>query len=195
MVTTILLVRHGETDWNRQRRFQGHADVPLNASGRAQVRALAEQLPREQFAALYTSTLRRAAESAEILGAALGVDVHPRAALREVDVGSWSGLTVAEIEARYPQGFARWRDWRREGWEDGEAYADFSRRVVGALHEIAGDHPGQHVLAVTHGGPIRAALAAALAIPLDKAHDRVAALENCATVRIAVRDARLEAVD
>jgi len=189
------MVRHGETDWNRDNRFQGHADVPLNDDGRSQVRALAERLACESFAAAYTSPLRRAAESAEILAAALGVDVHPSEALREVDVGSWSGLTVAEVEARYPEGFARWADWRCEGWHDGETYEDFSRRVVGGLREIAAPHPGEHVVAVTHGGPIRVALAVALGLSLDAVRGRVAVLENCATVRIAVRDGAFERVD
>lgn len=190
-----MLVRHGETDWNRERRFQGHADVPLNASGRAQVRTLAEELAGERFAAAYTSPLRRAAESAEILAATLGVELHASEALREVDVGSWSGLTVDEVESRYPEGFARWIDWRCEGWEDGEAYEDFSRRVVGGLRELAVRHPDEQVLAVTHGGPIRSALASALGLSLDEVRGRIAALENCATVRIAVRDGIIERVD
>ena len=160
MATTIVLVRHGETDWNRERRFQGHADVPLNEDGRTQVAALAEELAGERFAAAYTSPLRRAAESAEIL-AALGLVVQPSDALMEVDVGSWSGLTIREVEERFPEGFKRWIDWKVEGWEDGEQYEDFSRRVVGGLLEIAARHPGEHVLAVTHGGPMRTALAAA----------------------------------
>lgn len=195
MTTTIVLARHGETDWNRESRFQGHADVPLNDDGRAQVRALAELLAGEPFTAAYSSPLRRAAESAEILASAFGLSVHPSEALREVDVGSWSGLTVAEVEARYPEGFARWVDWRCEGWDDGEAYADLSRRVVEGLREIAARHPGEHVLVVTHGGPIRAAHATALGLSLDAVRgDRASVVENCATVRIAIREGRIEAV-
>lgn len=195
MQTTIVLVRHGETDWNRERRFQGHADVPLNDEGRAQVHALAGRLAGESFAAAYTSPLQRAAESAEILAAALCVGVYPSEALREVDVGSWSGLTVAEVEARYPEGFARWVDWRCAGWDDGEPYEDFSRRVLGGLREIAVRHSGEAVLAVTHGGPIRAALAVAQGLSLDAVRGQAALLENCATVRIAVRDGEIEPVD
>ena len=92
MATTIVLVRHGETDWNRNRRFQGQADIVLNETGRAQVRALATELADEPFSIAYTSPLRRAAESAEILGAALGLEVRPCDALMEVDVGSWLSL-------------------------------------------------------------------------------------------------------
>ena len=189
------MVRHGETDWNRERRFQGHADVPLNASGRAQVAALAEQLVGQRFAAAYTSPLRRATESAEILGVRLGLVAVPSDALKEVDVGSWSGLTAPEIERRYPDGYSRWIDWRVEGWHDGEQYEDFSRRVVGGLLEIAARHPDEQVLAVTHGGPIRSALAAALDLSPDELRGRNTVFENCATVRIAVGDGSLEAVN
>ncbi len=195
MATTIVLVRHGETDWNRSRRFQGHADIPLNAAGHAQVRDLAEQLVGETFSAAYTSPLRRARESAEILAARLGVEVRPCDALKEVDVGSWSGFTVPEVEIRFPEGYARWVDWRCAGWEDGETYDELGRRVVRGLLEIARRHAGAQVLAVTHGGPIRAAAAATLRLQLHEVRAELGAVGNCATVRIAIRDGVLEAAD
>jgi len=191
VATTIVLVRHGETDWNREHRFQGHADVPLNEDGRAQVAELGEKLAGELFAAAYTSPLRRAAETAEILGSRLGLVVQPSDGLREVDVGSWSGLTVREVENRFPDGFRRWIDWKVEGWDDGEQYEDFSRRVVGGLLEIAARHPSGRVLAVTHGGPIRTALATALGV----SGSANIVLGNCAIVRIAVQDGVMQAVD
>ncbi len=92
-VTELLLARHGETDWNRERRWQGHADPPLNELGRAQARRLAEALAGEQLEAIYASDLRRAHETAEIVGARLGLPVTSDPDLREIDVGSWSGLT------------------------------------------------------------------------------------------------------
>jgi broad specificity phosphatase PhoE len=195
VATTIVLVRHGETDWNRERRFQGHADVPLNEDGRTQVADLAEELAGERFAAAYTSPLRRAAESAEILAARLALVVQSSDALGEVDVGSWSGLTIREVEERFPDGFKRWIDWKVEGWEDGEQYEDFSRRVVGGLLEIAARHPGEHVLAVTHGGPIRTALAAAVGLSPGEARGPNFVVGNCAVVRIAVRDRVIQTVD
>ncbi len=188
MATTIVLVRHGETDWNRGRRFQGHADIPLNAAGLAQVRDLAEQLVGERFSAAYTSPLRRASESAELLAGRLGIEVRPCDALKEVDVGSWSGLTVPEVEIRFPDGYARWVDWRCAGWEDGETYDELAQRVVRALLEIARRHAGKQVLAVTHGGPIRSAAAAALRLQLHEVPARLGPVDNCATVRISVRD-------
>ncbi|MGH3133044.1 MAG: histidine phosphatase family protein [Gaiellaceae bacterium] len=194
MATTIVMVRHGETDWNRERRFQGHADVPLNEAGRSQVRELAERLFGESFSLAYTSPLRRASESAEILAAQLGFEVRPSEALKEVDVGSWSGLTTPEVEARFPDGYRRWVDWRVAGWDDGESYEVLGRRVVAGLYEIAERHPDEHLLAVTHGGPIRSAMAAALMLSLDEIGAAMGALENCAVVRLAVRNGGLEAV-
>jgi probable phosphoglycerate mutase len=195
VLTTIVLVRHGETDWNRDRRFQGHADIPLNAAGRAQVRELAEQLAPDTFTIAYTSPLRRARESAEIIAKRLDVEVRPSEALKEVDVGGWSGLTVHEVEDRFPEGFARWVEWRCAGWSDGETYEQLGRRVIAGLREIAENHAGERVLAVTHGGPIRTAAAAALGIPPYEVRDRFGSLGNAAVVRIDVRDGVLEPVD
>ena len=112
----------------------------------------------EVFAALYTSPLRRAAETAAIIGYELGLEPRPDDALKEVDVGSWSGLTRAEVEQRYPTGFARWLEYGH-GWDDGETYDELGARVVTGLTRIAERHDGGDVLAITHGGPIRSALA------------------------------------
>ena len=194
MPTTILLVRHGETDWNRDNRFQGHADTTLNDAGRAQVADLAHALRSERFSAVYSSPLERAAETATIIASELGLEVRLDEALMEVDVGSWSGLTRSEIETRYADGYARWRAYGH-GWDDGETYEELGLRVVAGLQRIAGSHPDQQVLAVTHGGPIRSALAVAERVSFEKARRSIAVLENCATVRIVVRDGLLEQVD
>jgi broad specificity phosphatase PhoE len=157
-VTTILLARHGETDWNREGRFQGHADPPLNETGRAQAAELAAELEGVELAAVYSSPLRRAVETAEVVAAEHGLEPVAVDALREVDVGSWQGLTREEIEAGFPEQFARWLDYD-QGWEDGESYEGMGRRAVAVLLELAAAHEGERILAVTHGGPIRAAFA------------------------------------
>jgi broad specificity phosphatase PhoE len=157
-VTTILLARHGETDWNRDNRFQGHADPPLNETGRTQAAELAATLAQQELAAVYSSPLRRALETARVVAAPHGLDPIRVEALREVDVGSWQGLTRTEIEQRFPDQFARWLDYE-QGWPDGESYDEMGRRVVAALLELAAAHEGERVLAVSHGGPIRAAFA------------------------------------
>ena len=157
-MTTILLARHGETDWNRDGRFQGHADPPLNDTGRSQGAALAVELKDVELAAVYSSPLRRAFETAELVAAPHRLTPVAVEALREVDVGSWQGLTREELEARVPEQFARWLDYG-QGWDDGESYEALARRVVAALLRLAAAHDGERILAVTHGGPIRAALA------------------------------------
>ena len=194
MPTTIVLVRHGETDWNRANRFQGRADPPLNDTGREQAHVLATELGTESFATAYTSPLRRAAETAAILAGALGVDTVPDGSLMEVDVGSWSGLTRTEVEARFPEGFARWLEYGH-GWDDGETYDELGARVVSGLVDIAALYPGEVVLAVTHGGPIRSALAAAERVAFDEARRSIHVIDNCAVVRLSVRDGKLERVD
>ena len=194
MPTTILLVRHGETDWNRESRFQGHADTTLNDVGRRQAAALARALESEGFSAVYSSPLERAAETARIIASKLGLEVRLDESLMEVDVGSWSGLTRGEIETRYADGFARWREYGH-GWDDGETYEELGVRVLAGLRRIAESHPERHVLAVTHGGPIRSALAAADSVPFGSARRSIAVLENCATVRIVVRDGLLARMD
>ena len=188
------MVRHGETNWNRDNRFQGHADPPLNETGRRQARALARDLRDDRLSALYTSPLQRAAETAAIVARELELEVRLLEALREVDVGSWSGLTRAEVEDRFPEGYRRWLDYGH-GWDDGETYADLGRRVLAGLVEIAATHPGERVLAVTHGGPIRSALAAATGVKFADARRSINVVGNCAVVRLAIRDGRPERVD
>lgn len=152
--TRILLARHGETDWNRERRFQGHADPPLNELGRRQARDLAESLVGAGLTALYASDLRRAAETAEVLGSMLGVDVVTHPGLREIDVGAWSGLTREEIIERFP---GEWENWARGAitMRGGEPREVFQKRVLNAVVEVAGRHPGELVGLVAHGGVVR----------------------------------------
>ena len=190
-MTTLLLARHGETDWNSERRWQGHADRPLNDRGREQARELAASLDGT-VDAIYSSDLLRASETAEIVGAALGLPVAVDPGLREVDVGEWSGLVHTEIESRYPEGFARWRQGMH-GWEDGESYDEMGVRVVGALLAIAARHPGETVLVVSHGGAIRACQAAAAGLGNDEFRRRSEGrpTPNCAVFRFTVADGRL----
>jgi probable phosphoglycerate mutase len=195
-VTTLILVRHGETDWNRDGRWQGHADAPLNDRGREQARALADELADENVAAVYSSDLSRARETAEIVAARLNRPVDVDARLREVHVGGWSGLTTEEIETRFPDDVARWRaEDPQHTFDGGESYAAMGERVVAALEEIAARHPGKHVLVVLHGGPIRALLAHAAGITYEEQRHRTEHLDNCGYVRIAVREGVFSGVD
>lgn len=154
-MATILLARHGESDWNRARRWQGHADRPLTALGRRQAQALAERLDAVPLAAIYSSDLERARDTAEAVGRRHRLDVVTRTDLREVDVGSWSGLTRQEVEALEPDGVRRWDDGGKR-WNGGESYEEMAARVISAIEEIAAAHGGEHVLVVSHGGSVRA---------------------------------------
>jgi broad specificity phosphatase PhoE len=166
-VTIILLARHGQSDWNRERRWQGYADRPLTAEGKAQARALAERLDDIALDGIYSSDLERARATAETVAARRGLVVQQRADLREVDVGSWSGLTRDDAKERYPDDFARWLDGGT-GWPDGETYEEMSNRVLGAIADIVAEHPDDRVLVVSHGGPIRAVHAAALGMDVHE---------------------------
>jgi probable phosphoglycerate mutase len=186
-VTTLLLVRHGETDWNRDLRFQGHADPPLNELGRRQAHDLAERLEGEPLAAIYCSDLRRAHETARIVGRKLGVGVTVVPGLREIDVGSWSGLTREEIAERFPEGFGRWLEGG--GGHDGETRDELAARVLESARRIAAAHPGEHVLLVSHGGALRALLSHA------EGQRSTRRLDNCAVCRIAVQGDGFRPVD
>jgi broad specificity phosphatase PhoE len=174
-VTILLLARHGQSDWNATHRWQGHADRPLTDKGREQARALGERLRRTELDAVYSSDLRRAADTAVEVAAIHGLEPIRVPALREVDVGSWSGLTRDEVKQRFPQGYARWLDGF-PGWDDGESYEDMSARVLGAVREIACAHEGGRALVVSHGGPIRAIHASALSLDIH-AYRRVRPVE------------------
>ncbi len=155
MTTTIYLIRHGETEWNRSGRWQGHADVPLSPDGFRQAEVLATRLVAERIAFdhIYASDLSRAMETARIVARALGMPVQTAPALREINVGAWSGLTRAEIVSRFPGAF----DTILHP-PDGEPHDIFAARVGGALTNLAERHPLETLAIVTHGGTIRAML-------------------------------------
>ena len=187
-MATILLVRHGETDWNLERRWQGHADRPLNETGREQARALAEELAIDPPDAVYSSDLCRASETAQIVADRLGLTVALDARLREVDVGEWSGMTAAEVELRYPEGMRR-RLAGGAGWERGERYEAMAERVLAALHDIAAVETGR-VLVVSHGGAMRAVWHACGCS--DSVRPRVG---NCEVHRLLVEDGSMRRID
>lgn len=178
--TTILLVRHGETDWNLERRVQGHTDRPLNETGRAQAAALVEELTDEQIDAVYSSDLARALDTAQGVAAVHGLEVQPLPGLREKNFGTWEGLTDTEIRERFPQALVG-------PWGDAETSEELAERVLAALRAIAADHPGGRVLVVTHGGALRAVLR----------HCEVedGPVLNCHVARIAIGNGTLRSVD
>jgi broad specificity phosphatase PhoE len=152
-------------------------------------------LAAEPLAAAYTSPLQRAAETAEIVAAPHTLAAQAVEDLREVDVGSWEGLTRAELEQRYPEQFRRWLVEHEQGWDDGETYEEMGRRVVPALLALAQRHEGERILAVTHGGPIRSAIAAAEGIGHAEARRRGPPIGNCFVAAFAAEDGILRRLD
>ena len=150
-MTEILLVRHGETDWNTEGRVQGHTDRPLNATGLEQARVLAAQLAQEPLVAVYSSDLVRARDTATIVADVHGLDVWLDPDLREKNFGTWEGLTDTEIRSRFP-------DAARGSWGDAETTEMVAERAVGAIDRIRAQHRSGSVLAA-HTASLRAILA------------------------------------
>ena len=192
-MTTLLLVRHGETDWNRDQRWQGHSDTPLNERGRQQARELAAKLdPPDR---IYASDLARARETAEILSARLGVPVVFDERLRERGFGAWEGLTTVEIEERFAAELARWRAREGAGALDAEGFEAFAARVGGFLDELLDRHPGEEVLVVAHGGTIRVIHALATGLDYVRDHLSIPAVDNCVPSKYAFRNGKLAPID
>ncbi|MGH3064744.1 MAG: histidine phosphatase family protein [Gaiellaceae bacterium] len=179
--TRLLLVRHGETDWNAERRVQGQTDRPLNETGRAQALELAAGLAAEPLDAVYSSDLARAFETARAIADRHGLLVAPLRALRERDFGTWEGLTDDEVLARYPEAHTA-------PWGDAETREELLVRTVAALRQIATNHPGGRVVVVTHGGPLRAMLT-------HCAMDADGPIANCHVARLAFRNGEFAALD
>lgn len=170
--TRFCLVRHGETDWNGEKRIQGQIDIDLNARGEAQARAVAGGLKGHSFAAVYSSDLRRAWHTARIAAAALGLAVSPAPTLRERHFGVMQGVTAGEAREQLPHAHhhhqARTPDY---DFDSGESLIAFAARVMRGLDELAERHPGQSVLAFTHGGVLDIAYRAATSRALDAPRD------------------------
>ena len=204
-MTEIVLVRHGVTAWNRQRRFQGHIDTPLDDEGHRQARRAAARFAAEHSAgdaamldegaevgqvverippisAVYASDLARARETAAPIAAALGLPLRIDAALRERYYGAFEGCTYEDLVRDYAQAFERWRardpDFALPG--GGESLRDFHSRVESALLRLVREHPGERVVAVTHGGFLDCAYRVATGLELDapRHHDLLNASLN-----------------
>jgi broad specificity phosphatase PhoE len=173
-MTTLLLVRHGETDWNAEGRLQGHTDRPLSDYGRRQAQQLAGELEDEELEAIYSSDLARARETAEIVGERLGLPVVLDPDLREKDWGTWEGLNAVE------------RDRVEFVGETTEAHQE---RMLRALRRIAERHPGDGgVLVVTHGGSMRRVQTAAMGLAMP-------VVENCGLWSCVYEDDAFRAAD
>lgn len=152
-MTELILIRHGETEWNRELRFQGHVDVGLNATGLEQARRLAQRLSGEPAHRIYASDLLRAQQTAQPLGQVLGLATLSDAALREQSFGQVDGMRVDDIKAQHPQAWEGWLRFEEDYcMPEGETTRQFHARVMGAVGRLAAAHPHETVVVVTHGG-------------------------------------------
>lgn len=192
-MSVLLLARHGETDWTREKRWQGHADPPLNDRGREQARVLAKNLAGVRLDAVYSSDLRRSSETAAIVVADRNLDVRLDPELRENDFGDWTGLTRDEVERRFPEG-ALLRKSGRQGWRGGESYEEMADRIVRAVEAIAASHPGEQVLVVTHNGPIRAVHAHVFGVAYAQYRQRAKSIKKGSVSAVRLEDGVWECV-
>lgn len=179
MTTRICFVRHGETDWNVERRIQGHLDIPLNHNGRAQALAVAYTAAHHRFNAIYSSDLGRAMDTARAIGEREGLEVRPLAGLRERNYGIFQGITAAEAGSRFPDAHAHYCNRDPDyAFESGESMLDLVQRVSAAIDWMVRHHAGQSICAVSHGGVLDIVYRKATGRPLQTPRDF--AIPNCA---------------
>jgi alpha-ribazole phosphatase len=157
LTTDLWLVRHGETDWNKESRFQGSRDIPLNAAGMHQAEAIAQKLCDGAYDAIYSSDLTRALQTAQQISAQTGLEIIKDASLREINMGIWEGRTIDEIAGEYP---AQWQQWQKNpagvNPPPGESVREVVRRVTAFADELTALHPGGRIIIVAHGISIAA---------------------------------------
>ncbi|MCC6955546.1 MAG: histidine phosphatase family protein [Anaerolineales bacterium] len=176
-MTHLLLVRHAQTAWNADGRFMGQADIELDEKGLRQADAVGRRLALERPEAIYTSDLKRAAQTAESIRRSIAESCAPappppliaEPALREIDFGGWQGLNYEQITANYPDALNAWQaDLLNYAPPDGESAAQMFERFFAAYTRIVENHPGASVILVAHGGPLQALLSHLLGLSVDR---------------------------
>ncbi|HEY8100476.1 MAG TPA: histidine phosphatase family protein [Burkholderiaceae bacterium] len=175
-MTEILLIRHGETDWNAEKRLQGHLDIGLNAEGLRQACAVGQALLNEPLDAIYASDLQRAKHTAQAIATPRGMTVQIDVGLRERCYGAFEGLRHADISERYPKEFAAWRAREMDArYPDGknvaETLREFSARVLTAITDIVTGSQHKKIVIVTHGGVLECVYRAATGIGYGSPRD------------------------
>ena len=165
----VLLIRHAETDWNRERRFQGRRDVPLSAAGREQAESAARLLAATPLTAVWSSPLARARETAALIAAPHGLAVGVAEAFTEMDFGEWVGLTRDEVRARFPDALAAWAETPQAArWPGAETLDQVRTRAVAGLEALRAAHQGQTICLVSHGITSRVLILEALGLGPDR---------------------------
>jgi broad specificity phosphatase PhoE len=166
----LFLIRHGETDWNIERRIQGHTDTPLNARGFEQAEKLAVRLAAEEkMDALYASPLARARTTAQVIGRKIGIAAIYDDRLKEKHLGEMEGMSFTEIEAAQPEVARMWRDSQEQFLLPGEEQpANLQERVRGFLDEMMPRHNGSRVAVISHGGTITMLLSTLMELDINR---------------------------
>lgn len=169
METEIILIRHGETEWNRNFKYQGQIDIKLNDRGYLQAVKLKKYLAEENLDAVISSDLQRALITARQIAEPHQLQVEEFSGLREIDFGEWEGLTYQEITEKYPKLYEKWtNDPCRVAPPEGELLTDFQKRVMETYDQILANYGGQKIAVISHGGSIRIFLASLFQIPIKK---------------------------
>ncbi|MBC3806802.1 histidine phosphatase family protein [Undibacterium seohonense] len=200
-MTDILLIRHGETAWNAVRKLQGHLDIPLNAEGRRQAKALAAGLQHEKLAAIISSDLQRAMQTAGEIARLQGLPTRIDAALRERCFGDFEGKLYSELPEMYPQEYAHWRqrdpDFHFPPKPDdsnnrGESIREFHQRTIDSIVHHAQQFEGKKIALVAHGGVLECAYREAMNLPLNA--ERTITIYNASINRFVYQDGQLSLV-
>ena len=192
MRRTLVLLRHGQTAWNREDRAQGHADVPLDDTGRDQASRAAAVLADAGATALWSSDLARARESAEIIGAACDLVPVLDKRLREFDIGVRSGLTWTEFGERHPREYTAWLAGESIPVPGEESEDEVEHRMGEVLREcLTSLADGDTAIVVSHGASIKSGIGALLDWPVGSSRGRLVGMENCSWARLIEHDGRL----
>lgn len=169
-MTKIILVRHGQTEWNREERFRGHADVPLDETGRMQAEATAARIARDWHVdVVYAGPLSRTMKTAEAIASRFGLSVISHDGLLDMDCGKWQGLSIPEVQSQWPEVLKAWQTTPHlVQIPSGETLSDAQRRGMAAIMELVNKHVGQTVVAVSHTALNRMILLGMLELGLNQ---------------------------
>lgn len=186
----IILIRHGESIWNRQQRIQGRRDPGLSKNGKKQALSAAKRLKKEKIKIVYASRLKRCAQTAGIIAKATGANVVFRPDIEEIILGDWQGRTVEEVKDKYPKIYGAWlkapSTARIPGWE---GISRFTKRVDRAFKKILSGNSAEAVCIVTHWGVIAAHLSKTLNTDFDRIF-KTLRIDNCGISKISYKNGK-----
>ena len=187
MLTRLYLLRHGETDWNQKSIFQGQTDIDLNKNGRDEAKKAADLFQEIALDQIYSSDLKRAKNTAQIIARKKNLKVRENKQLQEIGFGDWEGLSFVEIKNQYPAQAASWQqDPIHNSPPAGEKLLDFKARIKNSFAEIINKEQGNKILVVTHGGVIKVYLTEILSLKVEKFWQFQ--IDNCSLTELKIYD-------